>query len=82
MRWRGATSSALPFNVSDFLSLVTPIENSSPSRNREARVRRSDGEETLDPFKVVMTSPAFTPALDAGESDVTEVTSTPSFTPK
>ena len=33
-------------------------------------MRRSDGEETLDPFRVVMTSPAFTPALDAGESDV------------
>jgi hypothetical protein len=38
VRWRGAISSALPFSVSDFVPRH-PIENSSPSRNREARAQ-------------------------------------------
>ena len=79
---RRSGRSAFPFNVTAFLSRITVIVNSSPSSRFVTRRRTSDGSITAVPLKLVMTSPALSPALAAAESSVTEETSTPSFVPK
>src|SRR6187455_1021603 len=61
---------------------MIPRVNSSPESALDRRRRSSDDESTVLPLTVVMTSPAFTPALAAAESASTEETSTPSFVPK
>ena len=63
MRWRGShlLCYLAAFSVSDFLCPSSPRLNSSPS-SREARVLSPTVKgSSLNPFRVVMTSPAFTP---------------------